>query len=156
MKEASEDEEYLTEMEWRERVFAKLLDPLSDRFKSNAYDDGQTISLTLLSGISSYLCSRQGSGALQRAGRRRTRTSPTKFLHNGAHCLLICLVADTECRRNGKLHADFMAWVNSCGVVVGGLILACLVVEMKNAKQYDKDLCVSLFVITLSYSYPLE
>lgn len=83
---ACEDEDYLTEMEWRERVFSKLLEPLSKKFKSNAYDTNfaQLLPLLFGKGTLSYLCSRQGSGALQRADHRETHTSLTKCLHSGA------------------------------------------------------------------------
>lgn len=47
MKTACDDEDYLTEMEWRERVFSKLLEPLSKKFKSNAYDTNIAQHLTV-------------------------------------------------------------------------------------------------------------
>lgn len=38
LKGASKDQGTITEMEWRERVFSKLLEPLSKKFTSNACD----------------------------------------------------------------------------------------------------------------------
>lgn len=52
--------------------------------------------------------------------------------------------------RCDKLNDKFIAWSRELGVGVGGLFLACLVVEMKNAKQYDKDLYVVVFFCCLS------
>ena len=45
-------------------------------------------------------------------------------------------------RDDTAFNSQFLEFIRQCGIEVAGLFLAWLVVEMKNTKQYDKDLYV--------------